>query len=135
VLKHRDIVQIITTKKIRYVSGPPGQATNPNGNWTIVGFSGVEAIIAKESTLVKVPIQDIRKIASFNIDTFYKQLEMAGFEKPVEINMPEYISTTTDISIVEARLWLKKHNYKLTVDSESERDKILERIVEARKHG
>ena len=80
-LKHRDVVQIITTKRIIYVSGPSGQACNPKGNWIIVGFIGNEALIAKDSTLVKVPVSDVRKIASFGSETFAKLIANAGYKK------------------------------------------------------
>ena len=60
-----DIIQIITTKGIKYLSGPEGHTTSPHGNWTIVGFVGPDAILAKENTLVRVPLTDIKKVCCF----------------------------------------------------------------------
>lgn len=70
-----DIVQIVSTKKIRYVSGPKNRAALPDGNWSIVGFKGIEVMIAKHNTIVLVPIADIKKIASYDLRHLFKQLK------------------------------------------------------------
>lgn len=78
--KQYDIVQIITTKRIKYLSGQSGQSPSPHGNWSIVGFIESDAMIAKESTLVRVPISDIRKVASLNISSFEEILSKTGIK-------------------------------------------------------
>jgi len=126
--KQLDIVQIITTKGIKYLSGPEGHTTNPTGNWSIVGFVGADAIISKENTLVRVPLSDIRKIASYSIEGFVKKLNTAGYLKPKLINMSAHVSDELGINIAEARTFLLDYNFKLEVKTKGERDTITERV-------
>jgi hypothetical protein len=126
--KQFDIVQIITTKGIKYLSGPPGHSTNPHGNWSIVGFVGSDAVLAKENTLVRVPLKDLRRIGQFNIENLYGKMSMTGYLKEDAINMPSHISDILGITIAEARQLLLDYNFKINVESEYERNQITERI-------
>lgn len=126
--KQFDIVQIITTKRIKYLSGPSGHTTNPHGNWSIVGFVGQDAILAKENTLVRVPLQDIHRVGQFDIENLYQKMSTTGYLKEEVINMPSLLSKEFNISIADARQLLLDYNFKINVDSEFERDQILERI-------
>lgn len=126
--KQLDIVQIVTTKGIKYLSGPAGQATDPHGHWSIVGFVGTDAIISKESTLVRVPLSDIRKIAEYNVDGLLNKLNDAGYVKPKGINMADHVSKELNINIAEARTFLIDYDFKLTVKTKDERDIITERV-------
>ena len=127
--KQLDIVQIVTTKKIKYLSGPEGHSTDPHGNWSIVGFVGPEAVLAKENTLVRIPLSDIKKVASYSMDGFLEQLSTAGYLKPDGINMPDQISKTLNINIAEARTFLLDNNLKLNVKTEEEKNDITERVL------
>lgn len=69
-----DIVQIKTTKNINFVSGLKGKIPSPHGNWSIVGFIGTDAIISRDSTTVRVPIQDVRIIAKLNTESLIREL-------------------------------------------------------------
>lgn len=129
-LKQFDVVQIITTKKIRFVSGPPGHATNPHGNWSVVGFMGPDVIIAKDSTIAKVPVSDVRKIANYDMAGIKSQIEKAGYDKRTIINMPNHLSKLLKIDIAQARTLLLNYNFRLNVSSEEERDKITQRVKE-----
>lgn len=126
--KQFDIVQITTTKGIKYLSGPSGHSTNPHGNWSIVGFVGSDAILAKENTLVRVPLQDLRRVGQFDIKNLFNKMLTAGYIKEESINMPNAISSILDITIADARQLLLDYNFKINVDSEFERDQITERI-------
>jgi hypothetical protein len=126
--KQLDIVQIITTKQIKFLSGPEGHAANPHGNWSIVGFVGSEAVLSKENTLVKIPLSDIRRVASYSVDKFMEQLSSTGYLKPKLINMPDHISKILDINIAEARTFLLDYNFKLNIKTKDERDSITERV-------
>ena len=128
-LKQYDIVQIITTKRINYLSGPAGQSTSPNGNWSIVGFIGKDTIIAKEDTLARVPIGDLRKIASLSTESFMNEVSKAGYLKTKLIDMPEHISNIYNIDLEKSRKLLRDHNYNNTVTSKSERDMIVQQIA------
>lgn len=126
--KQLDIVQILTTKRIRYLSGPEGHTTNPNGNWSIVGFVGSEAVLSKENTLVRVPLSDIQKVASYSVDRFVEQLSSAGYLKSRLISMPDHIAKELDINVAEARTFLLDYKFKLNVKTKDERDNITERV-------
>lgn len=123
-----DIVQILTTKRIRYLSGPEGHVTSPQGNWSIVGFVGSEAVLAKENTLIRIPLTDIQKIASYDTKGFIDQLSSAGYLKPKLINMSDHISKELSINIAEARAFLIDYKFKLDVKTKEERDNITERV-------
>ena len=126
--KQFDIVQIITTKSIKYLSGPEGHVTSPHGKWSIVGFVGSDAILAKENTLVKIPQQDIRKVADYDLDSLFKKISGAGYLKPEMINMPDHVSKMLNINIAEARKLLVHYKFKLEVKTVEERDSITERV-------
>lgn len=125
--KQFDIVQIVTTKGIKYLSGPEGHAANPNGYWSVVGFVGSEAILAKENTLARVPVDDIQKVGSYDMDSLFDKLSTAGYLKPKLINMPDHVSKMLNINIAEARAFLLKYKFKLNVKTSEERDTITER--------
>ena len=129
-LRQFDIVQIITTKQIKYLSGPQGHASGPNGNWSIVGFVGNDAILAKESTLVRVPLTDIRQVGGYNIDKLLDRLSTTGYLNNDDINVSSYISKELNIDIAKARRMLLDYNLKLTVKSEQERDQIAQKVKE-----
>ena len=127
-LKQFDIVQIITTKSIKYLSGPEGHVTSPHGKWSIVGFVGPDIIIAKENTLVRVPRKDVRRVANYDLDALFKKISSAGYLKPELINMPDHVSKMLGINIAEARKLLVHYKFKLEVKTIEERDSITERV-------
>ena len=77
--KQFDIVHILTTKGIKYVSGPAGSPANPNGNWSIIGFIENDAILAKDSTIVRAPLSDIRKVGSYDLDKIMNKIFHTGY--------------------------------------------------------
>lgn len=78
-LNQFDVVQLLTTKRIRFLSGPPGAAANPQGNWSVIGFVEYDAIIAKDTTIVRAPISDLKRVASYNLDSFLSKIQQAGY--------------------------------------------------------
>ena len=77
--KQFDIVHILTTKGIRYVSGPPGSPANPNGNWSIIGFIDKDVLLAKDSTIARVPLSDIRRVGSYDLDKVIDKIFHTGY--------------------------------------------------------
>lgn len=71
-LKQLDIVRIISTKNIKFLSGPPGKKPVPHGDWSVVGFVGSDVLIAKDETLVRAPFNAIVKVGSFNTDMLFR---------------------------------------------------------------
>ena len=66
--KQFDIVKLITTKNITYRSGPPHTNVSPHGTWSVIGNIGEELILSKDNTIIKVPYQDVQKVAVYDID-------------------------------------------------------------------
>lgn len=44
----------------------PGHKVDPHGFWSVIGFVGREALIAKGTALVRIPIGDIRKVGEYD---------------------------------------------------------------------
>lgn len=129
-LKQFDIIQIITTKKIRYLSAPPGSATSPHGDWNVIGMVGTDVIAAKDNTMVRVPMQNVRKVGSYNLNAFLEELYDAGFKRRSEFTISDHAAKMLDIDIAEARQFLIDHTLKTTAKSVSERDQILGKALE-----
>ena len=64
-----DIVQLLTTRNIRFLSGPPGRPAKPVGSWSVVGnLPGAKLMIAKDETIAVIPVIDVRKIGSYDLE-------------------------------------------------------------------
>jgi len=66
--KQLDMVELITTKNIEYMSGPPNANISPHGQWSVVGNLGEELLLAKDLTIIRVLHTDVRKIADYDIN-------------------------------------------------------------------
>lgn len=130
-LKQYDIVRIITTKRIRYLSAPPGITITPHGNWSIVGFIANEAIIAKQNTLIKIPVSDISKIGGMNLEKFHQQLFNAGYITTNKIDMFKAIHDKyPKMTHREIEKFMLSYNIPKTVETESEKERLIDKITE-----
>jgi hypothetical protein len=77
-LSQFDVVKLRSTKNVKFLSGPQGRVTDPDGDWTIVGFVDKECLIAKQSTIIKVPHIDLILVATYSKDIFIKKLQNTG---------------------------------------------------------
>jgi len=71
--KQFDIVQLKTTKRVTWKSSPPDSDVNPNGDWSVIGSLGVELILCKEGSIIRIPFEDVEKIADYNINKFFEE--------------------------------------------------------------
>jgi hypothetical protein len=129
-LKQFDVIQIITTRRIRYLSAPSGSASSPQGDWNVIGMIENDVIAAKNDTMVRVPLADVRKVGSYNLDAFLEQLFNAGYRQSDEYNVTDSAAKMLGIDIAEARQFLIDHTLKTIVKSASERDQILRKALE-----
>ncbi len=129
-LRQFDVIQIITTRRIRYLSAPAGSASSPQGDWNVIGMIGSDVIAAKNDTMVRIPIQDTRKVGSYNLDAFLEQLFNAGYRQVDEYNVTDNVAKMLDIDIMEARQFLIDHTLRTIVKSISERDQILRKVLQ-----
>ena len=67
-IKRFDLVRLLTIKNVKYVSGPAGRAASPQGVWSVIGNVGVMIFLAKEDTVIEIPIIDIVKIADYSVE-------------------------------------------------------------------
>ena len=83
--KRWDLVTILTTKNIKFLSGPMGRPADPKGVWTIVGnLNKFNLVIAKDETIAVIPLPDVRKIASYDINKMVKTIKSVKSKKDLE---------------------------------------------------
>jgi hypothetical protein len=133
-LKTFDIVQLLTTKRVKFRSGPKGYAATPQGNWVVIGFIDGEALIAREGTIVKAPLIDLRKVGSYNKDEFYRKLATAGYEEDSTINVVETLAAELGIDVSKTRELLLRYNLKTVVDNPAELSQIKQRMKSLLEH-
>lgn len=71
--KQFDIVRLKTTKRVTWKSSPPNSNIDPNGNWSMIGSIGTELILCKEGSIIRIPFEDVEKIADYNIIRLFKE--------------------------------------------------------------
>ncbi|MDP1712587.1 MAG: hypothetical protein Q8K86_09030 [Candidatus Nanopelagicaceae bacterium] len=70
-----DVVQIITTKNIKFCSGPKNRPATPHGNWTVIGFVKSDLMLAKDSTVVLAPLDAVRRVAAYDLESFFDKVK------------------------------------------------------------
>ena len=73
-LRQFDQVELITVKNVSYLSAKPGHSPSPHGTWSVVGLVGGEALVARGDVLVKIPVNDLRKVSACDRDSIIKRL-------------------------------------------------------------
>jgi hypothetical protein len=68
-----DVVQLLTVKHIKFVSGPKNRPASPHGNWSVVGFVKSDLMLAKDSTIVLAPPDSVRRVAEYDVEEFLKR--------------------------------------------------------------
>lgn len=130
-LKQYDIVRIVTTKRIRYLSAPPGTPLIPHGNWSVIGFVDGEAVISKQSILIKIPISDIIKIGGINQEKFYQELTNAGYISADKIDMVEVLhDKCPDLSYENIKQILLSYNIPRSVKTDIEKERLIDKVME-----
>ena len=72
--KQFDIIRIITTKNVTWMSKPEGMGNvDPNGKWSVVGSLGIYLLVCRNSVLIKIPYDDVEKIADYNIEKLFEE--------------------------------------------------------------
>jgi hypothetical protein len=126
-LNQFDVVRLVHTKNIKYLSGPPGRPTAPKGDWAIVGFIDRDCILAKQSTIIRVPPSDIRLIASYQPSVLEHKLAKTG---SATIDIPQIVSKMLEIDHSKATELCKKYRIPLKVESRAYVDKAVKKLKE-----
>lgn len=71
--KQFDIVRLKTTKRVTWKSSPPGSNIDPHGNWSVVGCLGVDLILCKDGSIIRIPFEDVEKIADYNVEKLFEE--------------------------------------------------------------
>ena len=79
-MKQFDIVRILTTKNIKYMSADEDDP-KPHGNWIISHINGDTAIITKDKIVVAIPIQDVLLVQEHSLDKFLNSLRKKNGEE------------------------------------------------------
>ena len=74
ILQQFDQVELITVRNVSYLSAKPGHSPSPHGIWSVVGLVGGEALVAKGDVLIKIPLNDIRKVSVCDRDSVIKKV-------------------------------------------------------------
>ena len=122
-----DVVQLKTVTRVKYLSGPRGYTTSPQGNWTVVSRVDNDVIIAKDNTLIRVPVSDVRVVAVYSIDNVMNNIINAGGQSA--INMTEYLNIVFGWKEEFASSMLKKYGFPKTVYDPTHRDRIAQHIA------
>jgi hypothetical protein len=64
IVQQLDQVELLTIKRVKYLSTRPGYAPSPHGRWSVVGLIDGDALLAKDDTLIRIPLSDIRKVCT-----------------------------------------------------------------------
>ena len=81
-LQQFDQVELITVRNVSYLSAKPGHSPSPHGLWSVIGLVDGQALIAKAGALIRIPLNDIRKVSVCNRDEIIDRIKGVCFAKP-----------------------------------------------------
>jgi hypothetical protein len=71
-----DVVALSTTKNVKWMSDVIGSLPDPKGRWTVIcAFPDRTLLLQKESALIKAPVEDVIKVANYEMMNVFEQLE------------------------------------------------------------
>lgn len=63
-----DRVKLLSTKRVSYLSAPPGVELSPHGVWTVSALlPDSNLLLTKNSIVIKIPVADVLKIADYDL--------------------------------------------------------------------
>jgi len=64
-----DSVKLLSTKRVLYLSAPPGVELSPLGVWTVSALlPDLNLLLTKSSMVIKIPVSDVLKVADYDLD-------------------------------------------------------------------
>lgn len=68
-IKRFDVVKLLRSDRVSWVSGPAGRAATPKGGWIVVaGVDKDKYLLARAETLIQIPMEDVFKIADYDLN-------------------------------------------------------------------
>lgn len=92
-----------------------------------MGFVDGDCILAKQSTLVRVPPTDVIIVGSYSTQTFSKKLSEVGTAR---LDVVQAVSKTFEISAEKATELCKKHKIPLKVESRTYVDRAVKKLAD-----
>lgn len=120
-----DIVRLVKIDNVKYMSGPRGRAASPKGEWSIVGFVEREAVLAKQGTIIRIPVGDIVRIAEYSKDALFAKLKQTG--KP-PLNVPKAAARTLGVPEAKILALCQEHKIATIADSKEYETKAIEKL-------
>ena len=127
VLNQFDVVRLLRADNVKYLSAPPGRATAPRGEWSVVGFVDGDCILAKQTTIIRVQPSDVVVIARYDLSKLAAQVKKVGTPW---IDIVGTASKTLNISPGKVRELCKKWKIPTRVDSRPYELKALRQLKE-----
>lgn len=70
-----DVVRIITTRNVSYLSADPSDSdVSPHGLWTVTSVIGEQLLITKGKVSVLIPFTDVLLHSKYSLDRFLESL-------------------------------------------------------------
>ena len=67
-IKRFDVVRLLRSDRVSWVSGPAGKAATPKGGWIVVaGVGDDKYLLARAETLIQIPMEDVFKVADYDL--------------------------------------------------------------------
>lgn len=77
-----DVVYILSTKDVEWMSAPRGRPTSPKGYWNIVAIrNDGKFVLSKEETVIITTMNNIKRVASYDLDRVFEEVKDAGINK------------------------------------------------------
>jgi hypothetical protein len=67
-IKRFDQVKLLTTKNVYYLSAPPMSETTPHGVWSVVAAVNNDGMLAKDSTIIRIPAGDVLVVSDYCLE-------------------------------------------------------------------
>ncbi len=127
-MRQFDVVRILRVDNVKYLSGPPGRAASPKGEWSVVAFVEDEALLAKQSTIIRIPLPDIVRVAEYDLALFADRLKNVGGPS---IDVVRSVSRMLNIAYDKALAICRKHEIPTRVDTKQYEQKALTKLKKA----
>jgi hypothetical protein len=125
VLNQFDVVRLLRADNVKYLSAPPGRATAPRGEWSVVGFIDRDCLLAKQTTIIRVHPSDVAIIARYNLRGLVAKVKETGTPR---IDVTASASKVLNISSNQVLKLCKEHRIPTHVDSQVYEKKAIERL-------
>lgn len=62
-----DLVRLLTTKNVKYLSAPSGCNVSPKGVWQVSAAIGTDLLLVKDNAIIRIPVGDVLKVCNYDL--------------------------------------------------------------------